>query len=96
MRDGKPLSVSLTVREGVANPLVFALAPAGDHHTVTLSVADVPAWVHALTQPLLAAKLPPGPLADATANAAKVPGILKGGPARFQRRPASGRSGETL
>ncbi len=79
MRDGKPLSVSLTVREGVANPLVFALAPAGDHHTVTLSVADVPAWVHALTQPLLAAKLPPGPLADATANAAKVPGILKGG-----------------
>lgn len=79
LRDGQPVSLSLTGREGAANTLTFSFTPAGDHQVVSLTVVDIPAWVRAVTSPLLAVKLPAGPISSAIADAAKVPVILKGG-----------------
>ncbi len=79
LRDGRPVSVSLTGREGGANNLSFTLTPAGDHQTVALSIGDVPAWLRALTAPLRGLALPPGNLANLAAQVEKIPVILAGG-----------------
>jgi hypothetical protein len=78
LRDGRPVAATFAGREGAGNTLTFSFTPTGDHHTVALNVADVPAWLRALTEPLRAAKLPPA-LAAPVAEVAKVPTILKGG-----------------
>jgi hypothetical protein len=77
-REGRPVIASLAAGEGEANTLTFSLTPAGDHHAVALAVTDVPAWLRAVTAPLVAAKLPPA-IAVPVAEIAKVPKILRGG-----------------